>query len=58
MARKVILNDSLMVDSHPVGYKWMMNEVQGRNVKVIDQYISDEYRDQIRIVNNAKKDDE
>lgn len=55
MAIKVIMSDALMVDSHPIGYKWQMNAVQGRNVKVLDRYVPEEFRDRIRIVNNLDK---
>ena len=40
-ARRVLLAGALMVDSHPVGFKW------NKDQKVLDRYISAEYRDRI-----------
>ncbi len=47
MAKKLILNDCIRIDSHILGYKWMMNEVQGKNVKVIHPWVSDEIRERL-----------
>lgn len=41
IAERVLLAGALMVDSHPVGYKWE------RNRKVLDPFLKAEFRDRI-----------
>jgi hypothetical protein len=52
MAKKVILAGSLMVDSHPIGYK-----LHDGDRKELHPYVDAKFRDRITIVNKVKKDD-
>lgn len=47
-AQKVCLSGALMVDSHPVGYKW---EKRGKeSVKVLDPYLPADKYSSLRVV--------
>lgn len=50
-AEKILLSGGLMVDSHPVGFKW--RRVNGRNVRVLDRYLPAEHKDKIKVVKDA-----
>jgi hypothetical protein len=55
MAQKVILSGSIMVDSHPIGFKW---EGKGGNArKVLHPYVDAKFRDRITFVNKVDSDD-
>lgn len=49
VAEKVLLSGALMVDSHPVGYKWQKN-IAGESIKVLDRYVPSHLYDKIMVV--------
>lgn len=50
-AEKLLLRGTLMVDSHPVGFKW--KKINGKNQRVLDRYLPAEHRTKIRVVKDA-----
>lgn len=47
MAERVLLAGGLMVDSHPVGFRWTKDPLTGESVKVLDPWLPAEFRSRI-----------